>query len=109
MTFKEQLIEKANLVDIQKDIEYIKQDMLKHFSKRKYKIFLYDARTPMAIAANSGSEAQASFFIPCNIKPEDYRALFVKSLKDLGFIDTDIALSTYNNVDYDSYNIVVTW
>ena len=110
MTFKEQLIEKANLVDIQKEIECIKQDMLEYSSSREYRIHLYDARVPMAIGTKSGSKTNhMSFFVPSKIRPEDYRALFIKSLKELGFTDDDIATDTDHSSDYDVYNITVRW
>lgn len=110
MTFKEKLIEKAEQINIQKEIDYIKQDMENYFSYRNYTVKLYKAHCCMAIGDKSGFETNyAEFFIPNNMTPNEYISLFLKAFKELGFDSTDITLDEKPGKNYKLYTITVRW
>lgn len=110
MTFKEQLIEKAEQSNIQKEMDYVKQEMEKYFSYREFHIRLYKARGNMVIGSSSGfGNNHAEFFIPNNITPNEYINLFIKALEELGFTTKDIILDEKPGEDYSLYSIKVRW
>ena len=108
MTFKEQLIVKAEQVNIQKEIDFIKQQLEKFYYKRTYTICLYKAHTHLAIGGNANRNS-TEYFVPENFSPESYRGVFIEALKELGFTDEDITLEENSCKQYDVYNIILKW
>ena len=108
MTFKEQLVIKANEININEEIEQIKEKMEKFSHKRKFKIELIKVHVVMAIGGNSCSN-HIDFFIPDNVSPEHYQQLFIDKLIELGFSNEDIVLETEHIKSYDNYMINVKW
>ncbi len=110
MTFKEKLSVKAEQINIQKEIDYVKRDMEKYFSYRNYTVKLYKARCCMTIGSSSGFDTNyAEFFIPDTITSNEYINLFVKAFKELGFSSNDITLDKESGKYYELYTITVRW
>lgn len=111
MTFKEKLIEKAKQINIQKEMEAVKQGMEECFSYREFHIRLYKTRGNLIIGSNYGigDRNYASFFVPKNISPAEYINLFIKAFKELGFSSNDITLDEKPGKDYELYTIIVRW
>ena len=107
MTFKEQLTAKAEKLDIEKDVEYIKRRMEEFYSKREYTISLIRARSHMAIG--SANRNHTSLFVSVGISPEAYLNLFVEAFIDLGFTVEDMTFTYANNEYYESYDIILKW
>ena len=110
MTFKQKLIEKAEQINIQKEMDYIKKDMEDYFSYRKYEIRLFKAHRCMAIGSKTGFNTNyAEFFVPDNMTSKEYENLFIKKLKELGFNDKDISVEIIEQKEYDLHTITVRW
>lgn len=110
MTFKEQLIVKAEQINIQKEMDEIKQGMEDYFSYRNYTVRLYKARGQMAIGGSSGFDTNyAEFFIPDTMTPNEYINLFLMAFKELGFDSNDITLDEKPGKHYELYTITVRW
>lgn len=110
MTFKEKLIEKAEQINIQKEMDYIKQDMEEHFSRRNYEIRLYKSHCSLAVGGKGGFNTNHSdFFVPDKLSGKGYGNLFIKELKKLGFNDVDISVEEHKYKGFDLYTITVRW
>lgn len=110
MNFKERLIEKAEQLNIQKEMDQVIKDMDKFANYREYFIKLYDAHAVMAIGGSSRFSRNASeFFIPNNTTGEEYTNLFIKELKEFGFTENDLHLDVTKCKDYDLYTLTVRW
>ena len=107
MTFKEQLTTKAEQLNVEKDVNYIKGRMEEFYSKREYTISLIKAHTRMAIG--SANSNRTSLFVPVGISPTEYRKLFVDAFRDLGFTYDDIIMTFTSNEYYDSYDLILKW
>ena len=110
MTFKEKLIEKAEQINIEKEMDEIKQGMEDYFSYRNYTIRLYKANCQMAIGGISGLDKNyTEFFIPNNMTTREYISLFLMAFKELGFDSNDITLDEKPGKHYELYTITVRW
>lgn len=109
MTFKEQLIAKAEQLDIQDDVNYIKKQMEVYFDRRQFSVnFIVPNNSGFAIGGGEQGN-YTDFFVPKNYSPESYRQVFVDAFKELGFTDNDITLEEQFNHLYGSYNIILRW
>ena len=110
MNFKKRLIEKAEQINIQKEMDQVIENMDKFANYREYFIKLYNAHTEMVIGRSSMfSRNESEFFVPNNTNGEEYTNLFIKELKQLGFNDKDISVETIKNKAFDLYTITVRW
>lgn len=107
MTFKEQLTAKAEKLNIEKDVKYIKERMEEHYACRKFTVSLIKSYTNMAIG--SANSHRTSLFIPNLVSPEYYLKLFVEAFINLGFTDDDMTFTYSDNEYYESYDIILKW
>lgn len=110
-TFAEQLKLKADMfeidLDIDDEIQEIKNKMNKFFHRREYIIDLYKPKGAMAIGGYC--DTRSAFFIPKDIAPLHYRQLFIDELYKLGFTDNDLELSDKDTYTCHAYRIIVRW
>jgi hypothetical protein len=107
MIFKEQLTAKAEKLNIEKDVKYIKERMEECYACRKYTVSLIKSYTNMAIG--SANSNRTSLFVPHFVSPEYYLKLFVDAFKDLGFTEEDMTFTYADNEYYESYDIILKW
>lgn len=112
ISFREELMLRADEyeknIDIQKDIEYIKNELNKCYYKRKYTISLVKV-TKDTVAIGKYTEGRTSLFVPYGIAPLHYRQLFVNELQKLGFSEECMELSVEEHSCFDSYEIKLKW
>lgn len=110
-TFAEQLKLKADMfeinLDIDDEIQEIKNKMNKFFHRREYIIDLYKPKCTMAIGGYC--DTRSTFFIPSDVAPLHYRQLFIEELYKLGFTDDNIELDDRDTATYHQYTIIVRW
>ena len=109
ISFKESLTIQADeeCKNISSEISCIKDEMQEFLLKREYTIQLIEPK--ISSLAFGGYSNISNIFIPKGINPNDYRRIFIKELKDLGFTDEDMSLSEDISNDYNIYKILVRW
>jgi hypothetical protein len=111
MTFAEKLKYKADMygmrLDVDKEMQEVKDKMNKFFYRREYTIDLYKAKGSLAIGGYC--DTRSTFFIPSIVAPMHYRQAFVEELYKLGFKDDNIELYDNDYERYHQYSITVRW
>lgn len=109
MTFKEQLTTLADnferTIEIDEEIECIKERMLKCWADRAFTINLIVPFGPIAIGGASSNFYND--FVPKLVSPIHYRQLFVEELKKLGF--DEFELYDTETSHSHTYSIKVVW
>lgn len=106
MTFKQQLIEQSkrpqHLERLQKDIEFIKSEMMKSSGAKEYTIYLTKRDTTQD---GIGHYGRVTLRIPYGVDFDIYYKDMLKAIKELGFVDKDIKV-TYEDI---FYRIQINW
>lgn len=112
ISFREKLMLKADEyeknIDIQKDIEKIKQNLNEYYYKREYTISLVKV-TQGSVAIGQCTPGCISLFIPQGIAPLHYRQLFINEFNKLGFTEDCMDLWEQVCKNFYEYNIVLKW
>ena len=107
MTFKEELIAKAEELKIDEEIACIKKNILNYINKRWYAVNFIVPHTSYLAFGGSGNFTY--IWVPEHLKPEVYRQLFIDEFKKLGFTDNDMTLSYSSCENFDTYIITLKW
>ena len=112
ISFREELMLRADEyeknIDIQEDIEKIKQNLNEYYYKRKYTISLVKV-TKGSVAIGQCTPGHTRVFIPYGVEPLRYRKLFIDAFNKLGFNEDCMELWEQECRNFYEYNIVLKW